>query len=242
MTRKLRRFFTDSPLKPGGTVTLSREETSHLQKTLRLGPGDSCLVTDGQGAEARAIVASLSGGQAVLRLEDVSRPEAKKRPVIRLYPAYIHRGKMDDMVEKAQELEADSFVPVETEWTTIKLSAADAEKVSARWKKLVCEAAKQSGALRLMQIEKPVKYAQALAAEDGAAVMFHPGEGSVEFAGWIKTVTPDSRLKLFFGPEGGFTDEEAAAFKGVKVRLTDSLLKADTAVLGVLSALRFLFP
>ncbi len=95
-----------------------------------------------------------------------------------------------------------------------------------------------------MQIEKPVKYKDALKqTETGeTAVMFHPGEGSVEFADWVKTLTASSKLKLFFGPEGGFTDQEAADFKGVKVRLTESLLKADTAVLGVLSALRFLFP
>lgn len=215
-----------------------------MQKILRLGPGDSCLVTDGLGGEARAIVASLADGQAVLRLEQVTQTPARKRPVIKLFPAYIQRGKMDDMVEKAQELEAEALVPVETEWTIVKMNAAEAEKVAGRWRRLVCEAAKQSGALRLMQIEKPVKYKDALKQIEAGetAVMFHPGEGSVEFADWVKTLTASSNLKLFFGPEGGFTDQEAAGFKGVKVRLTESLLKADTAVLGVLSALRFLFP
>ncbi len=248
--RKLRRFFVETALvglEPGAQLRLSNDQTAHVRRVIRLQEGDRCLVTDGLGAEAETLIVSyLSSGEAVLKVLKVIPPVILKRPKVRIYSAMIQKAKIDFLVEKLQELEIEALIPVETSWTVIKMNQAESVKAGERWQRLAKEAAKQSGALRLMRVEKPVKFQKALeeAGSHGKIVLFHPGPEALAFAEWSKSLSMDSKINLFFGPEAGFTDAEAelARSKGVSVALTRTLLKADTAALGVAASLRFLFP
>lgn len=248
--RKLRRFFADTPftgLEPGDELRLSRDETAHLRKVIRLKEGDRCLVTDGQGGEAEALILSfISNGETAVRLDKITQAPVARRPFVRVYSAMIQKEKIEWLVEKLQELGIDAFIPVETTWTMIKMSSTDAMRLGERWHKAAREAVKQSGALRKIRIENTMEFGKALehASQDGEIVLFHPGGGAKPFFEWSKTLSRDSRVNLFFGPEAGFTDAEAelARKKGISVELTESLLKADTAAFGVAASLRFLFP
>lgn len=248
--RKLRRFFLDTPmsgLAPAAEVRLSRDETAHLRKVIRLKEGDRCLVTDGQGYEAEAVILSfVSSGETQVRLDQITHAPAPKRPRVRVFSAMIQKEKIEWLVEKLQELGIDAFIPVETTWTMIKMSSTDAMRLGERWHKTAREAVKQSGALWKIKIENTMSFEKALehASKDGQIVLFHPGGGALPFAEWTKSLSRDSKINLFFGPEAGFTDEEAqqARKKGVSVELTETLLKADTAAFGVAAAVRFLFP
>lgn len=248
--RRLRRFFIPVSLQAvpkGSSLELQEDETSHLKKVLRLGVGDSCLVTDGKGSEASAMITGFSSmGRAQLKVLQVDQPHVKKGPVIRVYPAMIQKAKIEYLVEKAQELEIDAVTPIETSRSIVKMAASEAEKAVKRWQKIACEAAKQSGSLYLIEVGKPAKFKNAFNSAPGRKIIFHPSDKnftSEPFNRWVKTVSPTDELSIFFGPEGGFTDEEmnAVSKNADTVQLTDTVLKADTAMVGVLAALRFLF-
>ena len=248
--RRLRRFFIPVSLETvpeGSSLELHEDETTHLRKVLRLGTGDSCLVTDGKGYEAKAMIVSFSAAnRAQLRVLEVLKPLVKKGPVIRVFPAMIQKAKIEYLVEKLQELEIESMIPVETSRSIVKMAAQESEKSLKRWQKLACEAAKQSGSLYLIEISRPVKFKTAFANAPGKKVVFHPSDKnftSTPFNAWLKTVKPEDEVSIFFGPEGGFTDEEVNGISknADVVQLTETVLKADTAMLGVLAALRFLF-
>lgn len=248
--RRLRRFFVPVSLQPvpeGSSLELHEDETAHLRKVLRLGTGDNCLVTDGKGSEAEVMIVGFSAaGRAQLRVLGLQKPQVKKGPVIRVYPAMIQKAKIEYLVEKSQELEIDGMTPIETSRSIVKMAVKEADKAVARWQKLAVEAAKQSGSLHLMEINKPAKFKTAFANAPGKKIVFHPSDKnftSTPFNEWIKNVKPSDELSVFFGPEGGFTDEEIKSVSkdtGI-VQLTGTVLKADTAMVGVLSALRFFF-
>lgn len=249
-TRRLRRFFIPVSLQSvpeGSSLELHEDETVHLKKVLRMGTGDHCLVTDGKGSQAKAMIVGFSaGGRAQLRVVEEVKLRNKNGPVIRVYPAMIQKAKIEYLVEKAQELEIDGMTPIETSRSIVKMAAAEAEKAMKRWRKLACEAAKQSGSLYLIEVGKPVKFKTAFTAAPGRKIVFHPSDknfSSTPFNEWIKTVKPSDELSIFFGPEGGFTDEEVNSISenADVVHLTETVLKADTAMMGVIAALRFLF-
>ncbi len=269
--RRLRRFFTDFSIPQiGEKVSLTASETAHLQRTLRLKKGDSCLVTDGSGKEAEAVVAVFhSTGEAELTVRKILSPHKAPSSSISLfvYPALLQKGKLDDLVRQIQELGVDGFFPVETERTIVKMEAQAKTRMAARWEKIVREAAKQSGSLISLKVREPLNLSEALRqipVED-TVVVFHPDKSAIKFREWVGSLchpeegqSPDEGSRsfaalrmtykachLFFGPEGGFTEKEMALFeskKTAKVRLVDTLLKADTALLGVVAAVRFLFP
>ncbi len=247
--RRLRRFFSSSRLeKAGQEITLPPSETSHMRKILRLSEGDKCLVTDGYGLEAEAVIQGFdAAGGALLKIGKVSPLSASGEGGLRLnvYPALLQKGKTDDLVQKAQELGIPKFFPVETRRTIAKITAETKKRVAARWTKILQEAAKQSGSLSLMEIREPAGYKDAMAQvpAGGRIILFHPTE-KISFPDWIKTVKPGEDLHLFFGPEGGFEDAEVewAVSKGAEVvGLGGVLLKADTAFFGVTAALKFLY-
>ena len=167
---------------------------------------------------------------------------------LRLYPALLQKGKLDDLVEKAQELAVEEIIPIETKHTVLKMDEKAKMKVTLRWEKIAQAAAKQSGVSQLVKIQPPRKFEKIVAGipENERAVLFHPLGKTEAFKDWVRELSPGETLHLFLGPEGGFSDSEVALFsqrRGKKniVGLGETLLKADTAFIGVVSALRFLF-
>lgn len=246
-SRRLRRFFTSDPIgKSGDLVYLAPSDTEHLRRILRLKEGDFCLVTDGTGREAEASVSNTEGARAALLIRKIMPPQTGAGICLFVYPAFIQRGKMDELVRQMQELSVQGFFPIETERTIVKMAQEAKEKVADRWEKIVQEAAKQSGSLGKLQCEapKPLKEVlERLPAGETLAV-FHPGKNSKPFGEWIKNIEPQSRVHLFWGPEGGFCEKEISFFEqrgALQVGLGETILKADTAVLGVTAALKFLY-
>ncbi len=228
---------------------MEKNEAHHLRKTLRLGQGERCLVTDGKGKEAEArIEGFFSDGRARLILEKMITPgDCISGLILRAYVAVLQKNKLDYLIEKSQELGVQEFVPLETQRTTVKMSEQSCKKVLLRWNKIAREAAKQSGSLELIKISPPRSFEKSLSAvpSNEKIVIFHPQETAIPFSEWISPIQSASPFNLFWGPEGGFTEKEidsAKRFSGCRVvNLGKRILKADTAYLGVLASLRFLF-
>lgn len=254
--RKLRRFFTSQPLGAfPGDLWLDAAEAHHLRDSIRLKVGDACLVTDGQGAEAEAVIGEFTAdGRARLEVARVlvKTGAFNDAVTLRLFPAMLRKGKTDLLVEKAQELGAYEIVPIVSEHCEVQIAKEKTEKVVERWHRIACEASKQSGSLRLLQIREPVSFKTAVESlsPEEPIVVFHPAPDAVPFPEWMKQfaeLKPSVKaLNVFIGPEGGFSEEEIRWLKWHRreknlwvVGLGDVLFKADTAFIGIVASLRF---
>jgi len=254
--RKLRRFFTSQPLKTvPHDLWLDPAETHHLRDSIRLNPGDACLVTDGHGVEAEAVVGEFSAdGRACLQIQSVlvKTGSFNDAIVLRVFPAMLRKGKTDLLVEKAQELGAHEFCPITSEHCEIQIAKEKTGKIVERWNRIAREASKQSGNLKILKIEEPQSFKDALGrlSPEEPVVIFHPGPDSISFPEWFSGVRVSQRaiktLNLFIGPEGGFSQDEIlwAQWHRKKknlqlVELGEVLFRADTAFIGIVAALRF---
>ncbi len=253
--RRPRRFFSLEPIPGIGEVlTLGKEEAHHLKKTLRLQSGDECLVTDGRGGEALATVEPFLGNDVRLKIKSMTlQPHshaAANQTRVRMFVSMPQRGKMDSIVEKAQELGVEEIIPMVSAFSAFKISKDKETNVLSRWRRITQEASKQSGSPTLTKISSFVDFQSALnlIAPEELALFFHPGEKARSFYEWrssfpISSETP-FRFCGWIGPEGGFSDEEAAlAFqKGMtQIELGPILLKVDTAFIATVSFLNFSF-
>ncbi len=254
--RKLRRFFTSQILKNvPQDLWLDPAEAHHLRDSIRLKPGDACLVTDGQGGEAEAAVGELGAdGRVCLHIQRVlmktgSFNDAMK---LRVFPVMLRKGKTDLLVEKAQELGVHEFHPVVSEHCEVQSAKEKIEKIVERWNRIAREASKQSGSLKLLKIEAPRSFKEALGdlSRDEPVVIFHPGPDSVPFPEWLDGIRSLQgtlkTLNIFIGPEGGFSEDEIRWAKGLRkekslqlVELGEVRFKADTAFIGIVASLRF---
>ena len=255
--KKLRRFFTSRILKNTPyDLWLEPDETHHLRQSIRLKPGDACLVTDGQGGEAEAVVGEFApDGRACLHIQRILIKTGSFNDCItlRVFPVMLRKGKTDLLVEKAQELGVREFHPVVSEHCEARIAEEKTGKILERWNRIAREASKQSGNLTLLRIEAPRSFKEALGSLSGdePVVIFHPGPDAVTFPEWfaeLQRLKPAIKaLNIFIGPEGGFSEEEVRWAKWHRkeknlrlVELGEVLFKADTAFVGIVAALRFL--
>ncbi len=160
------------------TCVLGKEEARHLQTVLRVKPGDTIQLFDGQG-HTRLFVVSIPphfmkcGGIAV-------EPKTLKNCLCltALEPAIVHpkascaitlfvcisKGKhMDWTLEKAVELGVARIVPVISDRTIVRIDADDREAKADRWMRIAEEAARQCGSAWLPEILTPRSFKESLA-------------------------------------------------------------------------------
>ncbi|MFH1800926.1 MAG: RsmE family RNA methyltransferase [Candidatus Omnitrophota bacterium] len=254
--RKLRRFFTSQILKnTPHDLWLEPAETHHLRQSIRLRPGDACLVTDGQGGEAEAVVGEPApDGRTCLHVQRIliKTGSFNDRLTLRVFPVMLRKGKTDLLVEKAQELGIHEFHPIVSEHCEVQITEEKTGKILERWNRIAREASKQSGNLKILRIEAPRSFKEAFGdlSCDEPVVIFHPGPDSVTFPEWLAGIrglkTTIKALNIFIGPEGGFSEDEirwAQWYRKEKnlqlVELGEVLFKADTAFVGIVASLRF---
>ena len=245
MPRTLRRFFVDAPFpSEGALVELSFRETRHLQKVLRLKTGERCEIFNRQRQRARATLQSISEeGVAQLELDEFFSVPGNSL-LIKVSQALPQKKKMDLLVDWASELGVQELWVTETKRTIVKMKDEGGRRAKKRWERIAVEASKQSGSGVLTQIEGPLSFENIVKEKIGPhdrTFLFHPDPKGIPFPEFIKNA--GSSVFLFFGPEGGFTEDEvemAESFGVQKVFLGESILRLEAAFMGVLGALRFL--
>lgn len=256
--KKLRRFFTSQPLQSTSPdLWLEVSETHHLRDSIRLKIGDTCLVTDGEGREAEAIIREFShDGRTLIRVNgeiEIQKTDLVRDKIfLRIMPALLRQGKTDLLVEKAQELGVGEIWPIFSEHCEVKIAKEKAGKIVERWNRIAREASKQSGSLNLLRISEPVSFKNVIEEIplDEGLVVFHPCDEAIPFSAWMTELAAKKEkikvLNVLIGPEGGFSDDEIAWVRWKRnekqyrlVSLGDVLLRADTAFIGVVAALRF---
>jgi 16S rRNA (uracil1498-N3)-methyltransferase len=254
--RKLRRFFTSQTLQViPHDLWLEPAETHHLRDSIRLKPGDACLVTDGHGGEAEAVVGEFSAdGRTCLQIRKVLIKKGSFNDTLslRVFPVMLRKGKTDLLVEKAQELGVHEFHPIVSEHCEVQIAKEKTEKIVERWNRIAREASKQSGSLRIIQIKAPRSFKEALGdlSDTEPVVIFHPGPDAIAFPKLLAEIqglkAAIKTLNIFIGPEGGFSEDEIRWVKWHRkeknlwfVELGDVLFKADTAFIGIVASLRF---
>ena len=130
-------------------------------------------------------------------------------------------------IEKLTELGVARIVPVVARRTEAHLAKA-AEKRAERWRRIAREAAQQSRRLAPPEIAAPAKLTAVLS-QRGIVLSEAGGEPLARLA--ANASTP---LVLAIGPEGGWTEDELAAFDAAgwtAASLGPTILRAETAAI-----------
>jgi 16S rRNA (uracil1498-N3)-methyltransferase len=217
------RFFVDHGLSPGATVALGKDE-SHHARVLRVRDGEEVEVFDGLGNN---FVARYESQEAVHLLRAGANRETPAP--IHLAMAVIQLEKFELVLQKATELGAQSITPLLCDRTEVRPERYQGK--SERWRKIVFEAAKQSGRSRIPLVNVPSKFDE-LMDRDGIRVVF---DADCEAANaW----QPEKTATLFIGPEGGWSERELALARANGAsfeRLGPRRLRAETAAIAAMT-------
>lgn len=234
-------------LPPGSwdAAVLTGDEAKHAAQVLRLRRGDRITVFDGAGRSANAGILDLSKSEIRLELgEPVLHPAPQPR--IHLAQA-VPKGKtMDLIVQKAVELGVTTIQPLVTSRTVVQVESADASRKSSKWHRVALEACKQCGQNTLPEVPPTCSFSHWLRDEatPGLKIIGSLFPGARPLRDLLREAEDVSDLTLLIGPEGDFTQEEAAAAVAAGFQpatFGDIILRAETAALFALSAARYEF-
>jgi 16S rRNA (uracil1498-N3)-methyltransferase len=232
----MHRFFIDPNQIVGPHVRFDDDQAHQMRRVLRLHPGDRVLALDGRGGQYEVTLLEVSNarvvGQAMARTEAAGEPGAR----LTLFQSLLRREKFEWVLQKGTELGVARFAPVITRRSLVR----DAEDVTpdklARWRRIIREAAEQSGRGRLPELHSPITLGEALRQSLNYAKVVllweraASGGMSVALAG----LPPAPTVALFIGPEGGYDEAEVEQARAAGVAIASlgpRILRTETAAI-----------
>jgi len=171
----------------------------------------------------------------VRKLESISSSESPFHLI--LAAALIKSARFEWMLQKATELGVDQIIPLKTRLTEIQIPDEKIEARKERWQRIMREAAKQCKRSAAPQLQKPLNFADLLAAEEFSPcskILFY--EKAAE--PWQLNSLISDRIVVAIGPEGGWepTEVEQAREAGYQIcALGPWILRAETAAIAAIS-------
>lgn len=235
------RLYIHSGQLQTGPLVVQGDEHHYLSKVRRLAVGDTVVLFDGQGSQARATILSISATQSELDLDaplQVPQPDFQ----LTIAPALIKGERMDWGISKMVEMGVSCLRPCITERTIVRLPPARVKSRHDRYLSLAVAAARQSQNPHPPHIEPIVSFSDVVKSpEPGLKLIPCLSKEAVE----LTEALPEGDLRsatVLIGPEGGFTAKEItmAVESGFSpVSLGSRTLRAETACIALASILSF---
>ena len=236
------RFHIPVPLSVAATLNLPEAAAHHAARVVRLRSGDAVTLFNGQGGEYAAQITAIGKHAVTVAIERHDPVERESPLPVTLVQALSSGERMDLTIQKAVELGVTRIVPVESERSVVRLKGERAGKRVAHWQQVAISACEQCGRNRIPEVRMISPLNAWLAAEvnDALRWVLLPGADSA-----LRDLPrPQKPIELLVGPEGGLTDNEAAAARRAgyqPVRLGPRVLRTETAAPALLAALQALW-
>lgn len=216
----------------------------HMAKVLRLRPGTTVMLADGEGMDYEGVIESIGTGSLSVKIVRQERlQEDDPGPRITIYQGMPKGDKLDFILQKCTELGAAAIVPFAASRSIVRVSPQRSPGRLERWQKIATEAARQSRRVTVPNIALAGDLSQILqAAQHSVKLLLWEEEQANLLRQALAGVALPEDVGILIGPEGGFTPEEAAAASAAgftPVSLGRRIVRTETAGLIILSILQF---
>jgi 16S rRNA (uracil1498-N3)-methyltransferase len=243
----MRYFFVDPSQLSASRAVLEGSEAAHLKNVLRMTRGEAVCLVDGSGSEYRATIDRMLPGRVELSITE-QKPSSGVAP-IRIHAAqgYLKDKKMDRVVRQLSELGVARFIPLISARAVVRPESGRASYRQERWRKISIEALKQCRRGDLMEIGEIAAFEDVLKTgrDYDFRIMFWEGAAQPLIFRPMATAVPDGRSVLVvLGPEGGFSEDEAASAEAAgfwTAKLGPRILRAETATVAACAIVQYLF-
>ena len=231
------RIYCGQNLEIGKVLILIQDSSKHLVNVLRKKEGSLIELFDGKGSSCTAEIISSQKKRVKVKLVEEAVFQDRKGIKISLGQSLIKTEPFSFSIQKATELGVASISPLYTERTVIKLKSNSTKSRKARWQSIATHACQQCGENwlpEINEIQRLEDWAQAVKAKH--KIVLYPNAETK-----LSSLTFDDSVAIAVGPEGDFTDSEINLLTEkdfLPVKLGERVLRADTAVISVVSAIR----
>lgn len=224
----MRHFFVDEQPVVGERTILCEEDRDHLLRVLRAKEGDALQIAWNESLYRGKL--EIIGGEAFVRVEEAVE-EKEGSTQLFLAQGVGKNQKTETVLKHATECGIDGFIPLQMDRSVANLTKKYEGK-RARFEKIAEEAAKQSNRRRvpvvgdLLTIDGLIE----AAGPGDLLLVCYEGEAAVEIE--EADLASAEKVYVIIGPEGGFSDREAALLQEAKaqfITMGERILRTETA-------------
>ncbi|MEZ4515393.1 MAG: RsmE family RNA methyltransferase [Chloroflexota bacterium] len=233
----MHRFFVNPQQINGSVVRFNDGQAHQMRRVLRMTTGQQVIVLDGSGAAYDVTLQQVTTDSVVGQITRQATAQGEPHTYLTLYQSLLKRDKFEWVLQKGTEIGVSRFVPVITRRTLVRDATSVTPDKEERWRRIILEAAEQSGRGRLPELAEPQQFPVAVseaAASNRIALIAWEESTGKDIASALRDLSPLSYVGLFIGPEGGYDPEEitlAQAEGLVSVTLGSRILRTETAAL-----------
>ncbi len=234
MTR--RRWIADEI--SGDRAFLTGRNAEHLARVLRVRVGQEFEISTRDSVRLGRVV-RVGGDRVEFELGEIVPQRETARIILLL--AIFKFDRMEWAVEKATELGVAAILPLIARRTEPHLATAAGKRVE-RWRRIAHEASQQARRVSPPEIRDPQPLKPLLSISCDLRIVLAENERSLTLkqalAEYSQLGTRNPELALAVGPEGGWTEDELAAFDAaewISASLGHTILRAETAAVAAVA-------
>ncbi|WP_349290096.1 16S rRNA (uracil(1498)-N(3))-methyltransferase [Thermoanaerobacterium thermosaccharolyticum] len=229
----MRKFFVKNEDIKDGIARINGDDAHHIINVLRFKIGTKLIISNGKNQYIVTIL-DIENSSVILKIIEEYNQVVESPINITLYQGLPKSDKMDLIIQKCTEIGIKKIVPVETEFSTIKIKEKNIYNKINRWKKISLEASKQSGRSIVPDVLVPVGFKDALESlnEFDLCLIPYEKETNMRLKDVLKKNFDAKNVCVFIGPEGGFSENEIMAaieYGAIPVTLGPRILRTETA-------------
>lgn len=235
------RIYTGSPLSEGATVALDDSAAQHVGRVLRMQPGQSLVLFNGDGNDYPATLNQVGKKQVDANI-GTPAPNPVESPLRIVLGQTLSKGdRMDYAIQKSVEMGVTTIVPLVTERCEVRLKGDREDKRLRHWQSVAVSAAEQCGRATVPDIQPVMTLDDWFGFTEGCdvrLVLHHRTRQSLE------TLARPERVALMIGPEGGLSEAEIAAAESagfLPTALGPRVLRTETAPVAALALCQWLW-
>ncbi len=246
----MQRYFVEQASNETNEFIISGENARHISKVMRMTVGDEIIVV--HNGKAHICEIQTIEQEVVVRQtgKTIMSPEMPLKVDI---ACGLPKGdKLELIAQKATELGMHALIPFAAERSIVKWDDKKAKKNQERLQKIAQEAAEQSHRTHVPEVVQPVSFKKLVQTFTNYDAVFIADEEDAKLAERTSfkqklqqlDITKDLKILCIFGPEGGISRQESAAFLEAGAQtmsLGPRILRAETAPFYALSAISYEF-
>ncbi|HHX69362.1 MAG TPA: 16S rRNA (uracil(1498)-N(3))-methyltransferase [Gallicola sp.] len=244
----MQRYFVSNKSIKNNKITITDGDCYHMYKVMRMVPGDIVLVCDEDQKTYRSQIETINNEEVILTILETLKQNNEMKIKVTVAQGLIRREKQEEVVQKITQLGAYAYLPVEMEYSIVKVKTEKVQKKKERMQKIAKEASEQSHRSSILKVYDPVSFKELVDIKDQYDLcLFAYEEIAKTGESALKKILESfngTNILILFGPEGGISNAEAQILSErgfLPVELGPRILRTETAPLYFLSAISYQF-
>lgn len=238
---RIPRIHTDATLTGGTRIELDENAARHVGKVLRMQPGQSLVLFNGDGMDYPATLTGVDKKRVTAELGEPQHNHLESPLRIVLGQTLSRGDRMDYAVQKSVEAGVSVIVPLVTERCEVRLKGDREDKRLRHWQSVAISAAEQCGRAvvpeitPVMTLDQWLDYTRSCEAR---LVLHHRTRQALD------SLDKPASVALMIGPEGGLNDEEITAAERagfLPAALGPRVMRTETAPVAAITLCQWLW-